>query len=110
LVVLIDHFEAVLLETDHYNCGAFVLLIPNRSRRVLGWHSTEHHRQSHPRSLAIGTLEGNCSVTAMIVHMRADFVPSDKVDAYLEELRRDVLPLYSEAAGFMSVTILRGSS
>jgi heme-degrading monooxygenase HmoA len=43
----------------------------------------------------------------MIVHMRADFVPSDKVDAYLEELRRDVLPLYSQAAGFMSVTILR---
>jgi hypothetical protein len=39
--------------------------------------------------------------------MCADFVPSDKFDAYLEELRSDVLPLYWRAAGLMSVTVLK---
>jgi hypothetical protein len=43
----------------------------------------------------------------MIVRICSDFVASDNVEAYLQELRRTIVPLYSSSPGLVSVSVLR---
>jgi heme-degrading monooxygenase HmoA len=43
----------------------------------------------------------------MIVRICSDVVAKDKVESYVDDLRRSVLPLYSDATGLVSVFILR---
>ncbi len=43
----------------------------------------------------------------MIVRICSDLVGRDTVESYLEELRDNVIPLYSGAAGIVSVSVLK---
>jgi hypothetical protein len=43
----------------------------------------------------------------MIVRICSDVVAGDTVETYLEELRNNVIPLYSGAVGIVSVSILK---
>ena len=43
----------------------------------------------------------------MIMRISSAFVPEDTVEAYLDDLSRTVIPLYSKASGLASVAVLR---
>jgi hypothetical protein len=43
----------------------------------------------------------------MIVRICSDVVAKDKVESYVDDLRRSVIPLYSDATGLVSLSMLR---
>jgi hypothetical protein len=43
----------------------------------------------------------------MIVRICSDVVAKDKVESYVDDLRRCVIPLHTDATGLVSVSILR---